>query len=442
MTNQPTLSQSGSLGNFRLGSFAQVLICALTLVTMPPALWAATNWQEKVLHNFGGSDGMSPPSSLVSDAAGNLYGTTTYGGTYNYGTVFEMSPDQRGAWTETVLHSFNNDGTDGWYPTAGSLTFDAAGNLYGSTQYGQGYGTVFEMSPIAGGGWTEKVVYNFRPADGSAPLSHLIFDATGNLYGTADFGGAYCFPPGCGTVFELSPNGSGSWTATVLHNFNLDGTDGAFPLSGLIFDAAGNLYGTTSGGGTHNPGGIAFELSPDGSGGWMETILHTFGTGQDGADPYAGLTFDSAGNLYGTTNSGGVYGNYGTLFELTPNGSGSWTETVLHSFGNGTDGFGPLYGSLIFDASGNLYGTTTQGGINGGGTVFEFTPNGSGGWTETVLHSFGVLPDGDYPFAGVTFDAVGNLYGTTDLGGSNLDGTVFELSPIYPCAKCSHVIQR
>jgi uncharacterized repeat protein (TIGR03803 family) len=169
-------------------------------------------------------------------------------------------------------------------------------------------------------------------------------------------------------------------------------------------------------------------------------VLHSFGGLPDGEEPWAGLIFDARGNLYGTTFQGGNYLG-GTVFELTPNGSGGWTETVLHSFGNGKedgDGYQPAYGSLIFDAAGNLYGTTSLGGNSNSGTVFELTPNGGGGWTETVLHNFDTADGQRFPFAGLNFDAAGNLYSTTYGGGTYGEGTVFELTPVYPCTRCSH----
>ncbi len=401
--------------------------------------WASTNYRGKVLHNFGGpGDGVQPPGTLVSDAAGNLYGTTVMGGDYGYGTVFELSPAQGGAWTETVLHSFNNNGTDGWYPTQNGLTIDAAGNLYGTTQYGIGAGSVFQLSPNEGGGWTEKLLYNFTALyDGRYPHGSLIFDSAGNLYGTTSNGGIYCsLNQGCGTVFKLTPTENGTWTETLLHVFRDDGIDGVEPLAGLIFDTTGNLYGTTSGGGTYGPGTV-FELTPTPSGSWVETILRNFGPIPDGQGPWSALTFDAAGNLYGTTMTGGAYTYYGTVFELSPNANGGWTETLVHSFDfTGTDGYEPLYGSLIFDAAGNFYGTTSQGGVYEGGTVFEFVPDGRGGWTETIVHAFDT--DGGYSFAGLLFDSAGNIYGTTYLGGSNDVGVVFELSPVRPCIQCAN----
>lgn len=222
---------------------------------------------------------------------------------------------------------------------------------------------------------------------------------------------------------------SSGWAATQrpIHNFGLTNTDGQDPQAGLIFDAAGNLYGTTYSGGSLGFGTV-FKMTPNGSGGWTEKVLHNFGIGEDGNSPQGlSLIFDGAGNLYGTTNTGGM-NNAGTVFEMSPNGSGGWFEKTLHFFGNGNDGMGPT-SSLIFDANGNLYGTTLEGGTNGAGVVFEMMPNGSGGWTEIVLHNFGAGDDGAFPQAGVILDGAGNLYGTTGAGGIQSDGTVFEVTP-------------
>ncbi|MGA2904820.1 MAG: choice-of-anchor tandem repeat GloVer-containing protein, partial [Candidatus Korobacteraceae bacterium] len=396
-----------SIGLRSLAIFAVILLATST--------WAATNWNEKVLYSFSGGDG-ARPIGLIFDAAGNLYGATEYGGTYGYGTVFKLSPAAGGGWTEKVLHSFNRNGTDGAEPLAG-LIRDDHGNLYGTTWGGGagsncgtgGCGTVFELSPTAGRGWTETVLHNFdnNGADGVDSSAGLIFDAGGNLYGTTQLGGTY----NNGTVFKVSP-GEGGWTETVLYSFG-SVNDGGTPIAGLMLDAVGNLYGTTWGGGTYYYG-TAFEVTPTTGGGWTEQVLHNFGNGTDGRYLSAGLIFDAAGNLYGTTAAGGTYSYGGTAFELTPNGSGNWTEQVLYNFcpdwPNCADGYYP-YAGLIFDAAGNLYGTTSYGGT-GGGTVFELTPAAGGGWTETVLLNFNGT-DGAYPYAGLIFDAAGNLYGTT-----------------------------
>ena len=332
-----------------------------------------------------------------------------------------------------TLHKFKQTGVRGLAPYGG-LIFDAAGNLYGTTAGGgvRGNGTVFELTPNGDGSWVKRVLYSFRHSDGRGPHSSLIFDAAGNLYGTAFYGGSgsACGRDGCGTIFQLAPNADGSWAVSVLHSFN--GSDGAGPYGGLTFDADGNLYGATAWGGADGLG-VAFELTPNGDGSWGESVLHSF-SGSEGGEPLGRMIFDAAGNLYGTTYQGGAHGN-GTVFELTPNGDGSWVESLLHSF-NGSDGGYP-FADLTFDAAGNLYGTTKFGGhyrcTYGCGTVFKLTPNGDGSWVESVLHLFNGS-DGRYPVGGLTFDAAGNLYGTTLYGGGSAcchqgRGTVFKLTP-------------
>jgi uncharacterized repeat protein (TIGR03803 family) len=395
-------------------------------------------WKEAVLYSFNANvtDGQNPwLAGLVLDASGNLYGTTFNGGTYDNGTVFELKPNGNGSWTEESIYNFGNStGTDASDPAAG-LIFDGHGNLYGTTVLGGGVGlgTVFELSPRQGGGWSEKVLYSFCSqtgcADGHYSFGGLVFDAFGNLYGTTPYGGTY----GYGTVFELSPNGSGGWTHTVLHSFNLDGTDGVYPWAGLTIDSAGNLYGTTEYGGSNYYGGAVFVLAPNGSGGWTEAIAWSFGNGNDGYQPVGSLIFDAAHNLYGTTLYGGANGG-GTVYRLSPH-NGGWAEGVVYNFcsqTNCTDGYSP-YGSLTFFGSGvDLFGTTSGGGANGNGTVFELTPTQGGSYIETVLHSFNPSGgDGSFPEAGVIFDPSGNLYGVTYYGGGQYNaGTVFELESV------------
>jgi uncharacterized repeat protein (TIGR03803 family) len=401
-------------------------------VIFAAALFLTSAWatdHETVLYNFGtnGNDG-GGGTSLIRDAAGNLYGTTSNGGIYpcgifGCGTVFELSPVAGGGWTEAVLHNFG-DGTDGAQPNG--LMMDAAGNFYGVTGSGglYGGGIAYELSPSQGGGWTESVLYNFSRGGGYGNGSYsLIKDAAGNLYGTMFYGGTY----GEGMVFQLSPNEGGEWTETVLHSFG-NGSDAAYPEAGVIMDTAGNLYGTTYGGGVNRIGAV-FELSPRQGGGWTETILHSF-NGSDGSGPWASLIMDAAGNLYGTTEQGGAYCppfGCGTVFEMSLDAGGDWTETVLYSFDNLPDAELPV-SSLIRDGAGNLYGTTSEGGENDDGTVFEVSPR-QGGWKESVLHSFGNVNDGSVVFGSVVMDRAGDLYGTTLNGGAYYSGLAFELTP-------------
>jgi len=347
---------------------------------------SADGWTYKVLYYFtGGYDGGVPHGRLTLDAAGNLYGTAYVGGLNEYcpvgcGTVFELSPSG-GNWTFTLLHSF--DGSDGSSPWAG-LTPDNSGNLYGTTsgEFGEAFSTIFELVPSAGGGWTFSTLYYPSFSDGTVLLSDLAIDGSGNLYGAAFRGGSlrtegYC-DGGCGTVFELSPAG-GSWKFSVLHTFR------------------GTKNGAKAG---------------------------------DGGGPWGALAIDSAGNVYGTTITGGgpEGGGGGTVFKVSQS-AGKWTEQILHRF-SGPDGQGPL-GGVTLDKAGNLYGTTNYGGTSCSdcGTVFKLKPDQKGGWGFASLHSFNPQPDGIEPYAGVIPDAAGNLYGTTTTEGEDFEGTIFELSP-------------
>jgi uncharacterized repeat protein (TIGR03803 family) len=421
--------------------FGLIIALAVSVAIVLLAGTRAVAQTETVLYSFGGeldANGSAPRAGLVRDAAGNLYGTTLYGGTYSFegiigwGTVFELSPTAGGGWTVTVLHSFNQDGTDGVQPES-NLVLDAAGHLYGTT-YGGGahdFGTVFELSSMAGGGWTETILHSFNnPGDGYTPVAGLVLDSAGNLYGTTVEGGRYSG----GTVFELSPASGGVWTEKILHHFGSSSTDGGGPLTGVTVDAAGNLYGTTSYGGANGVGAV-YEISRTTG---TEKVLHSFSnTGKEGYSPAGGLILDAKGNLYGTTPVGGATQHcgvqrcpppYGTVFELTPSTGGIWSLKVLHTFvNNGKDGYRSEAG-LVFDTAGNLYGTTSAGGPNGYGTVFELTPTVSGTWAETVLYSWGNTSSDDAPLAGLILDATGNLYGTTP-GDSSGNGAVFEVTP-------------
>jgi uncharacterized repeat protein (TIGR03803 family) len=429
------------------------LMAALTIFTFTLFLSGTRAVaQEKVLLNFSGKNGDAPYGSLILDAAGNLYGTTIDGGG-DVGAVFELTPTGGGAWTEKLLRSFHGGPDDGAVPLAG-LIFDAAGNLYGTTAAGgtgsscgfSGCGTVFELTPAASGLWTRKILYSFgeNSKDGFEPFGSLIFDAHGNIYGTTYGGGGVAqvcsnsSATGCGTVFELTPKAGGGWSEKVLHSFG-NGTDGRNPYSNLFLDAAGNLYGTTLVGGTGSSCsdmgcGTVFELTPKAGGGWAEKVIHNFtNNGKDGFLPFSSLIFDAAGNLYSTTGEGGIGGSScnssgcGTVFELTRRAGGGWAEKVIHDFtNNGKDGFQPIAG-LIFDAAGNLFGATSFGGTYAKGTVFKLSPATGGSWAETVLHSFGNGNDGRGPESTLILDAAGNLFGPTLGGGTYAKGTVFEI---------------
>jgi uncharacterized repeat protein (TIGR03803 family) len=362
-----------------------ILAMVMLTLILSSSVWPQVTF--KTLYKFkGGKDGNAPLAGLIFDQAGNLYGTTVYGGHANSGgAVFQLTPDQNGRWTESVLYSFCSltNCADGGAPQAG-LIFDQAGNLFGTTIAGglYGNGAVFQLTPNQNGGWTESALYSFcslaNCADGADPQAGLTFDQAGNLYGTTGYGGAHGVYGVGGTVFKLTPNQNGRWTEHVLYSFcSRPGcVDGVQPFAGLIFDQAGNLYGTTEYGGaaySNNASGTVFKLIRNQNGGWTESVLYSFCSRlncTDGSYPQAGLIFDQAGNLCGT-NAGGGHG-YGTVFQLTPNQNGGWTEHVLHAF---MDQPGALSAAgLILDQAGNLYGTTSGDGSTTFGSVFEITP--------------------------------------------------------------------
>ena len=401
------------------------------------------------------NDGKEPlMGKLLADEQNNLYGTTYHGGTYGYGTVFELSPPITGhVWAETILYNFSG-GLDGRYPSS-SLIADPAGNLYGTTYYGgsseskYASGTVFKLSPPTspGSAWVESIIYRFKKLpDGSNPGSGLVLDPAGNLYGETNFGGS-CSADGI--IFELSPPpaGAGLWAETVLHNFQHDcgGVDGHWPYGGLTLGAGGVLFGTTIYGGV-------FQLQPPSSGQtqWTHEVIHDFAGGQDGGNPYGGVTLDDSGNLYGTAATGGGSGteclgvSCGVVFELTPpaNTGGDWIETILYAFTGGNDGATPE-SPLLLDKQGNLYGTALNGGLGtckspyalGCGSAFELIPpNISGGtWTEITLHTFtGAQTDQGLPYSGLTFGKGGKLYGASAgrVGAEpEQNGTIFQIIP-------------
>ncbi|MGA3088242.1 MAG: choice-of-anchor tandem repeat GloVer-containing protein [Terriglobales bacterium] len=361
----------------------------------------------------GGVDGGNTQAGLVQDSSGNLYGTTSYGGGSGEGTIFEITP----AGSKKVLYSFPG-GPHGSEPRAALLS-DGTGDLYGTAFSStkrrdcmEGCGVVFELSAKD----KQKVLHKFTgKPDGANPITGLVRDANGNFFGTTSYGGDSIY----GTVFKVTSSG----TETVVHSFNGQ-PDGMLP-GDLVLDAQGNLYGTTYEGGNstscYGGCGTLFEVASSGT----ETVLYNFSGGQDGKYPSAGLIEDAQGNLYGTTMEGGAYG-FGVVFEVTA----SATETVLYSFSGGADGSYPaMTGSLVRDGQGNLYGTTVGGGTSGFGTIFKVSPTG----TETVLYSFTGGADGASPSSALIEDAQGNFYGTTQYGGVASGGagygTVFKLIP-------------
>jgi len=421
--------------------FTSVLLAA----TCSSPLWAAEA-RVQVPYKFkGGKDGLGPQAGLVVDSFGNLYGTTQLGGgnyrcQHGCGTVFELSPPGNGSnsWTETVLYRFTGK-SDGAEPL-GKVIFDAQGNLYGTTYAGGDFnsqacmnslgmvtacGVVFELSApaVPGGAWTETVLHSFVGSDGARPNAGLTFDDSGNLYGTTTAGGTPCGGPGCGVVFELSPplQPGGEWTYAAIHEFT-GGSDGNLSFADLTLDAAQNLYGTTCGGGDNGGGGVVFELSPplQQGGDWTETTLHSFPIP---SCPHAGVVFDSASNLFGTTSGGN---NLGTVFELSPSSNGMWTETTIYSF-QSLSADSPE-GAPVFDRLGNIYGT-----LHGGtcGAIYRLV-NHEGVWKESQYifpNQQSSQPCG--PIGALVFGKGNALYGTSVEGGgcSGFCGTVFGVLP-------------
>ena len=391
------------------------------IVILAGSVWAVGQTERVVYRFHGGNDGQGPLGGLISDNAGNLYGTTSESDASS-GTVFQLSPPvgQGGHWTKTILYTFTG-GNDGGDPY-GELVFDQAGNLYGTTLFGgtADKGTIFQLKPL-GSTWTETVIYSFN--DHPPQYGGLVFDKAGNLYGATCTHGEN--PPG--TVFQLTPS-QGGWTTKVIHSFG--GHEGICPASGPIIGRAGNLYGLTENG--------VYELRAPATKGanWTFRSLHIFQGSGDGSYSAGRLMLDRNGNLNGVTRLGGSF-NLGTVFQLTRQGAG-WAEAVLYSFcgqSDCVDGAWPE-ATLIGDGKGNLYGTTYYGGGgsgSGSGTVFQLTPPAVQGdpWTETVLHGFtGAGGDGAFPVAPLLREKFGTLWSTTSAGGGAADGgTVFKILP-------------
>lgn len=429
MANQEPLSPWATGRN----SCATGALLAMVLVLLCILAQSSPAQTFTVMHAFtGGADGASPYGSLTLDRAGNLYGTATAGGyTGNgcssqsgvgCGTVFKMTRSGS-SWLVTPLYSFRGN-PDAATPYSG-VTIGPNGSLYGTTIFGGGegqLGTIYNLQPPAHatgnvlGGWVETVIYRFSlDHNGYNPAyGNLVFDPAGNIYGTTYQGGSPCGDGGgCGTVFKLTPSGAG-WTISSFDFMGIHG-QGGNPLSGVVLDASGNLYGTTS---YYNFDPMVYQLSPSGSG-WNEITLYTFAPSDS---PQGGVILDGLGNLFGTTLGTEVPS---TVYQLSDTGA-QWNYSLLYNF-NSAESAGPESG-VVRDASGNLYGTTCGDGTFAHGSVFKLTPTQSG-WTETDLHDFTGGDDGDCPVGGLALDATGNIYGTTSEGGEYGNGVVFEITP-------------
>jgi len=417
--------------------------------------WPHAHSHESIIYRFqAGFDAFGPRAGLISDRAGDLYGTTfDGGGPAGAGTVYRLAPPSvsGGAWTETILHRFSyhsiSEGLSPW----GGLAMDASGNLYGTAWLGGTCGScglVFELSPRSrrNGTWKYQIIHDFLDdgVDGINPRADLTIDSAGDLFGTTASGGTGGCVGGCGTVFELVPS-NGQWAETIVHSFPAHGS--GFEASGgtgggVVLDGAGHVYGTTyeDGGGL----GSVFELVHVRAG-WKYRDIYAFADFADGVDPTAGVTFDAAGSLYGTTSSGGTQGCYGsgcgTVFRLTPQPDGTWAHTVLYAFRGIGDGGTPAAG-VIAGTTGSIYGTTQLWGTGAGcsgsgcGVAFRLTSTGAGGsFRQAVLHTFRNGGDGYVPYGELIFGVDGRIYGATQFGGKATCssgfgcGTAFALTP-------------
>jgi uncharacterized repeat protein (TIGR03803 family) len=390
-----------------------LVLLTLSLVLAAP-LYAQTF---TVLESFNGSDGNLPGSPIL-DRAGNIYGSTQTGGAGGSGNVYKLAHAGSGYVLDSLYNlNFREDGA---YPL-GALTFGPDGVLYGTASQGDdGNGSIFKLQPPAifcrsiTCPWNITILYHFGNGlgnDASHPNGNVVFDSAGNMYGTSLNGGTGSY----GAAFELT-NVGGTWTESRIVSF----TYGIHPTAGVVLDGAGNLYGTTSGGGA-NGWGTVYKLIPE-SFGFEVQVLYSFQNQSDGNTPYGGLVIDNAGDLYGSTAKGGQNGG-GTIFELSPS-NGGWTFNLLYSL----SGLMGPEASLTFDAAGNLYGTTSADGTHDDGSVFELSPS-NGGWIYTDLHNFTGGSDGSDPVSSVVLDANGNIFGTASKGGPDGAGTVFEIAP-------------
>jgi uncharacterized repeat protein (TIGR03803 family) len=416
----------------KLGDFGKFSLFLALALLVSPCVHAQE--QFKILHNFGsGIDGAGLWSPVVTDRRGNLYGTTTGGGEYEQGIVYQLrlNPALSGEWTEAILHNFPSMLGDGW-ADFGGVTVDSLGNLYGTTWQGgaNSDGVAFELAS-GSDGWAETILHDFcslpNCADGGGQSARPLIDPAGNLFDTGDE-----------VLYELSPSPNG-WIDTGLYTFCAElppCSDGWLPDGALVRDRFGNIYGVTSLGGYYTGYcqqtgcGVVYELAQIQPGVWQESVLYAFEGGDDGNEPAGALTLH-AGALYGVTEDGGGSGcdaGCGTVFELVRTPNGATKETVLYRFGNGVNGSVPI-GPVVFDRAGNIYGVTGSGGNSCAcGVLYELTPGTNGTWQYTVLHAFDSY-DGVEPTAGLTIDGSGNIYGTTVLGGKFGGGVVFEYVP-------------
>jgi uncharacterized repeat protein (TIGR03803 family) len=403
-------------------NFALLTFAAIAALSMPPPARATTT---DVIYSFAGDeDGEYTDTDLVMDASGNIYGTSVQGGDFGSGTVWRLSPSGS-AWVHTVLYSFTG-AADGGEPYKG-VTLDAEGNLYGTAVTGGsgscegGCGVAYKLTNT-GGTWTQAVIHAFTGGDdGSGPGAGLTIGDDGDVYGMAPTGGAL----GLGTIYRMHPKKSGKWALDVIHTFT-GGADGIGGSAGRLVFRGRHLYGAATAGGVNGQGTV-YELTPARTGEWGFRTIYSFKGQPDGGFPYGGLLFDALGNLYGTTYYAGANG-LGCVYQLAPRHGGEWKEAVLYSFKGGSDGEGSI-GNLVFDQTGNLYGTTSEGGTSGDGVIFMLAPLSRHKWHETVVHSFAGPPDGAFAYNGMVGDGAGNFYGATVHGGADDEGAIYAFTP-------------
>jgi len=413
-------------------SLCRFAACALVLSVVAQAQ------TESTIVTLPNGSTTTNPFTLISDGKGNFFGTAIGGN----GSVFELSPATGGGWTLTTIYAFPG-ATGPYYPEG--IVMDSSGNIFVACAGGPPYGSIAELSPNGAGGYTEKTIFQFNATNGREPLGVLVLDSAGNIYGTTNAGGQCAAEStGCGVAYELSPQTGGMWKQTILYRFGAFTGDGQFPAGGLAFDRKGNLYGTTQGGGlTGCPNsteycGTVFELvhSPEG---WKEKILYRLNISQ-GEYPWDVPTLDAAGNLYATAYEGGAK-LFGTVFELTPTSQGEWKFHLIHSFNSFTTG-AVLVGGVTLDAAGNLIVATQDGGVDarpcvsggtdsGCGSVWQFTPAGTGKWNSKLLYVFTGGSDGrELDDLKLVLDGSGHIFGAAVYGGdANSDGTIFEITP-------------
>jgi uncharacterized repeat protein (TIGR03803 family) len=399
----------------RIKHATPIFVIALSLVT-------ATATTTDVIFSFQEQEGEYADTDLETDLAGNIYGTTVLGGEHGSGTVFQLSPTPNG-WDHRVLYSFTG-GADGGEPYKG-VSIDRRGNLYGTAVTGGsgacegGCGVVYKLTKSAGT-WNQTVIHAFTGGDdGSGPGARVTVDRSGNVYGMAPTGGTN----GVGTIYKIHPH-RGSWEFQVIHTFT-GGADGATGSAGRMLLGRSGLYGAATTGGLYGSG-VVFELTPTAVGEWNFRALYSFHGQPDGSFPYGALLRAPSGKIYGTTYYGGENG-IGSVYELSPRLVGEWDGRVIYSFQTENDGNSPI-SNLVRDAAGNLYGTTSEGGL-GSGIIFKLSPIGGGQWTESVVHPFEGPPDGGFSYNGMVPDRFGSFYGATVHGGTDDDGCVYKFTP-------------